>query len=104
MSTLNSSSSLEEIEDAYDDNASYSEDGSVAKCLAFVTACRLLLRRMPKRQGNREGDLELSPELIQKDMDRAQEWAQANADGNAAGSSAAPRVVVGSFRRFRGNN
>ena len=102
MATLNSSSTIQEIEAAYDDNASYAEVGSVSMCLAYITACRLLLRRMPKRQGNREGDVELNPELIKSDMENAQKWAQSNANGNAAGSSAAPRVVVGSFRRFRG--
>ena len=51
MSALSSSSTLVQVENAYDDNASYAEDESVAKCRAFLTACRILLRRMPAQTG-----------------------------------------------------
>ena len=42
MSTLDSTSTLGQVESAYADNASYAEDNSVDKARAFVTACRLL--------------------------------------------------------------
>ena len=45
MSTLNGSSTLAQVQAAYDDNASYAEDSSVSKCRAFLTACRILLRQ-----------------------------------------------------------
>ena len=47
MSSLSSSSTLAQIKAAYADNASYEEDGSVSKARAFVTACRLLILRLP---------------------------------------------------------
>lgn len=54
MATLNSSSTDAEVWAAYDDNASYEEDGSRAKALAFLTACRILRRRLPI-SGSRDG-------------------------------------------------
>ena len=51
MATLSSNSTDAEVWAAYDDNASYEEDGSRAKALAFVTACRILRRRLPLSAG-----------------------------------------------------
>jgi len=80
MGTLSSSSSFAEIRAAFDDNASYEEDGSVAKAKAFVTACRMLLRRTPKRAavGGGGHELELDPAIIKEMMADAQEWIAAN--------------------------
>jgi hypothetical protein len=99
MATLSSSSTLEQIQAAYDDNASYFEDGSVPKAKAFVTACRLLLRQTPVATGTREGQLTLRPELIQAEMKSAIEWLQAN--DTTAGRSGGPRVTSVSFEDFR---
>lgn len=49
MSTLSSASTLAEIKASYADNASYAEDNSLAKALAFKTAIILLLARTPGR-------------------------------------------------------
>jgi hypothetical protein len=51
MATLSSNSTDAEVWAAYDDNASYEEDGSRAKALAFVTACGILRRRLPLSAG-----------------------------------------------------
>jgi len=45
MSDLSSASTRDEVDDAYDDNASWFEDASVAKARAFHTAVTILLRR-----------------------------------------------------------
>jgi hypothetical protein len=74
MSSLTSASTLAQIEAAYDDNASYAEDNSASKAKAFVTACRLLIRRYPKMSAGERSSLALSPDLIQKEMADAQEW------------------------------
>ena len=66
MSTLTSSSTIAQIEAAYTDNASYVEDNSVAKCRAFITACTILLLKLPAESGTREGQMRLNPDLIQK--------------------------------------
>ena len=46
---LSSASSLANVQNAYDDNACYAEVGSINQAHGFITACRLLLRRLPKR-------------------------------------------------------
>jgi hypothetical protein len=78
VSTLTSASTLAQVNAAYDDNASYEEDVSVAKAKAFITACRFLLRRVPKRaiQGGRGGgnEVEIDPAVVADAMKRAQQW------------------------------
>lgn len=101
MGTLSSSSSFAEIRAAFDDNASYEEDGSVIKAKAFVTACRMLLRRMPKRASVGGGggagghELETDPAVIKEMMTDAQEWIAAN-DVVAGG-----RTTYADFTNFR---
>ena len=89
MSTLSSASTLVQVQAAYDDNASYSEDASPAKCKVFITACRLLLRLMPARSvhgGRGSGEeVETTVGLIQKEMESAQGWLAGN-DANGAGA------------------
>src|SRR5688500_6874875 len=100
MSTINSTSTLAQVQAAYDDNASYAEDASVAKCRAFLTACRILLRRMPAQTGTREAQLQLNPGLIQKEMQAAQAWLEAH-DTGPTSTAAGPRVTRVSFENFR---
>ncbi len=62
---------------AYDDNASYVEDDSTAKAQVFITACRVLLRRMPKQvaQGGGDGrEIQMDMQLIRDEMQAAQRW------------------------------
>ena len=96
MSSLTSSSTLAEVEAAYDDNASYAEDGSVAKAKAFVTACRILLRRYPAEAGTRESHVRLSPEELRRSVAEAQAWLRANDMTTSAG-----RVTRVSFENSR---
>ena len=77
MSSLTSSSTLAEIQAAYYDNASWEEDASTTKALAFVTACRFLLLKLPKRvaQGGRGGnETELDPSIIRAELNAARQW------------------------------
>jgi len=75
MSTLTSSSTFADVKAAYDDNASYVEDDSATKAAAFVTACRFLLRQLPKlaMQGG-TNQVQMSPELIRDEMRDAHQW------------------------------
>ena len=57
MSTLTSSPVHAEVEAAYVDDASYAEDGSVSKAKAFVTGCRILLRRLPAERARARATL-----------------------------------------------
>ena len=99
MSSLTSSSTLAQVKAAYIDNASYAEDVSVTKAKAFVTACRILLLKLPAEAGTRESHVRLNPELIQKEMAEARTWIAAN--DTASTGSAGPRVTFGGFERFR---
>lgn len=98
MSTLDSSSTLAQIEAAYDDNASYEEDGSVAKAKVFVTACRMLVRRYRKKV-QRGGGTAIETEVarLQDELKRASTYvAQHDTAGNRGGGA---KYV--SFENFR---
>jgi hypothetical protein len=101
MSALTSTSTDAQVFAAYDDNASYAEDNSPAKARAFITACRILLRRVPKETGTREAHLTLTPDLIQKEMQAAQDWVSANPDTSGSGASSGGSVTRANFNNFR---
>lgn len=102
MSSLTSSSTLAEVEAAYVDNASYAEDGSVVKAKAFITACRILLLKIPKSTGSRNGTAVYGPDLIQREMATAQAWVTANDTSDASGAATGGPVVTRvSFENFR---
>ena len=88
MSSLSSTSTLAEINAAYADNASYLEDNSPAKARAFVTACRLLVLKLPKRTskgGRGQGEeVELDPRLLAEQITEAKRFL------TAAGIASAP--------------
>lgn len=86
MSTLTSSSTLAQIKAAYVDNASYAEDNSPAKARAFITACRILLLKLPRSaEGPGGGErVELEPRIIQDEANRAHRWLALNS-GTGAG-------------------
>jgi hypothetical protein len=76
MATVDSSSNLAEVEAAYDDNASYAEDQSTTKARAFVTACRILIRRYPSSQASGDAAVTLPLTQIKQELDAAVEWMQ----------------------------
>jgi hypothetical protein len=84
MSSLSSSSTDQQVWDAYDDNASYEEDASVTKAKAFITACRILLRRRPARI-SAEG---VSTDFVSVEnaMNDAREWVALNNTTSNGGS------------------
>jgi hypothetical protein len=90
MSTLSSASTLAEIQAAYADNASYAEDASPAKARAFVTACRLLLVKLPKRASHGAGraeEIELDLALIRGELADARKWLACYASAAAGGAA-----------------
>lgn len=76
MATLTSASTLAEIKAAYIDNASYAEDGDTTKARAFVTACRILLLKLPKRASFGRGlsDQELDLGVLRDELRTAQRY------------------------------
>jgi hypothetical protein len=99
MSTLTSTSTLAEIQAAYIDNASYLEDGSVAKARAFITACTILLLKLPKRARHGGGgeEIELDPESVRFKLKAAEQYVSVNA-GASAGGAGVKHVDFTGFR------
>ena len=81
MSTLSSSSTTAQIEAAYDDNASYEEDGSATKAAAFITACRLLIRRLIADGNTQTSGIRFDRVRLQAEIDHAIEWRRASRGG-----------------------
>ena len=102
MSTLTSTSTLAQVTAAYDDNASYAEDDSVSKCKAFITACRIILRRVPKRasHGGRTAgeEIEFDPTMVQAELERALAWLIGADDASGSGGGG---IVHCDLRGFR---
>ena len=96
MSTLSSSSTDIEVQAAYDDNASYQEDGSQVKAHAFITACRFLARRLPMSAA-RDGQ-SATRESLREEIADAKNWLASNPGTSGAGSL---RVRYGDFQDFR---
>lgn len=99
MSSLSSASTDAEVWASYDDNASYEEDSSVTKARAFITACRILLRRTPKRsRGGNDNEVEFDPTRITKEMEEARQWIASSPSSTASAGS----VRFPDFSEFRG--
>lgn len=88
MSTLSSTSTDAEVWASYDDNASYREDASVSKALAFATAVRILLRRLPTSFSKAGVSTTISAAQLQAELKDAEDYA----DANDTSSSAKQRV------------
>lgn len=81
MSALSSSSTDAQVWAAFDDNASFEEDGSAGKAAAFITACMILLRRMPRRFDTDGQSAEFNSDQIQSELDRARRFVAAARGG-----------------------
>lgn len=98
MSALSSTSTIAQITASYADNASYEEDGSVSKARAFVTACRLLILKLPtKMMHGKAGEIDLDPSLIRGELQAAQRWLASQPD-SAAGADAVRFLDFSTFR------
>lgn len=91
---LSSASTRAEVLAAYADNASYDVDSDVAKCKAFIVACRLILSpQFQLKRVNHGGasrgsggeEAEVDQNLILKQLAEAKAWlATADPTGGAA--------------------
>ncbi|HPM84693.1 MAG TPA: hypothetical protein PLF81_28505, partial [Candidatus Anammoximicrobium sp.] len=97
MATLSSNSTDAEVLASYDDSASYEEDSSRAKALAFVTACRILRRRLPLSAGR--GPQSVTRESLDAEISAAKAWLDAHPATTGSGSG---RVRYLSMENFRG--
>lgn len=74
MSALSAVSTDAEVWAAYDDNASFEEDSSPAKASAFITACRILLRRRPQMTNVDGTSVAFEAGAIGEELERARTW------------------------------
>lgn len=79
MATVDSTSSRSEVQAAMADNASYSEDNSVAKARAYVTACNVWLVMYAfdeSQQGNSGTRMRMDSlnRSIRAGMEKAERW------------------------------
>ena len=92
---LTSASTYAEILAAFKDNASYEQDNSRTKALAFITACRFLSLD-PMSAGR--GPQSMSRESYLEHMRQAQDWLAGNPGTTGAGSM---RTRFGDLSNFR---
>ena len=95
MSTLTSTSTNTAVFAAYDDNASYEEDGSRTKALAFLTACHFLIRRRPTRRADNGRELQFDEQGIREEMNAARRWLAVNP------ANTTPAIRYGDLQNIR---
>ena len=78
---LDSSSTNDEVWEAYDDAASYEETGDVTLARSFITACRILLRRMPRRVMVDGVATEFNADSVRDELERARRFVSAKRSG-----------------------
>lgn len=96
MAALSSSSTDQQVWNAYDDNSAYDVDASVDKAKLFIEACRILLRRRPNQISVDGTSTTFEAGAIQKALDDAREWLALNNTSANGGS-----VRHKSFRYLR---
>lgn len=105
MATIDSNSTVEEIEAVYLDNLSYQTDSSATKAAAFIEACRALILRRPSRSsvGGSRGGFETDFDIaeIRRELAAAQRWLVANGT-TASGASNSVRILSVNSDAMRG--
>lgn len=96
MSSINSASTLDQVKAAYDDNCSYQEDSDPGKCAAFITACTMLIRRLPLETSKEGQTLRLAIEQIKSELKQARAWLATSSSAAAGGG-----VLYSDFSSFR---
>ncbi len=78
MASVSSASTDAQVWAAFDDNAGFEEDSSATKAAAFVTACRVLLRRRPVSVSVDGLSTAFDGAAIRAELDRAIRYLQSN--------------------------
>ena len=98
MATVDSSSTLAQVQAAFDDACSWVEDQDIAKARALVTAGTILLRRVPSTATKGSNALSSSNNEISKAIAEARVYIQAHDAAQLPG----PLVTQPSFMTSRG--
>lgn len=95
---ISSASTTAEVQAAFDDAASWEEDGSVAKARALITAGIILLRRLPssidRASGTGRQAMQLDLQWTAAQVDRARAWLAMH------GAAAAPLGAAAGGARY----
>jgi len=100
MAAIDASSTLQQVQAAYDDNASYASVPSVPMARDFVTAARILLRRIPGESSTRDGGVKFQLELISKEIDKAETWIAENRSLDTTSTLNAPQPFTRTSTQF----
>ncbi|MEY2855666.1 MAG: hypothetical protein RL030_2798 [Pseudomonadota bacterium] len=93
---VDSSSTLAQVEAAYDDNADYRDSSSVTKARLFAQACRILVRRYVSGIAIDGASTSRNVDLIKQQLSDVDGWL----DGNDTARSSSGSVVL-DFREAR---
>jgi hypothetical protein len=93
---VDSSSTLAQVEAAYDDNADYRDSSSVTKAREFAKACRILVRRYLSGVSNDGTSVNRNVELIKDQLEDVEVWL----DGNDTARTGDSTVIL-DFREAR---
>ena len=74
---------LEEIQDAVIENASFEEDGSVAKAKLFSAAARRWLIIVPQSTAHLGNSMTLNVQYVNQMLNRALDYIQSQTDGDS---------------------
>jgi hypothetical protein len=83
---VDSSSTLAEVEAAYDDNASYRDTANITMARAFTQACRILVRRYVSGIAVDGASTSRNVDLIKQQLSEAEAWLD-GADPARSGAS-----------------
>jgi len=98
---LTSASTTAEWAASYEDNADYDVPADIAKCRLFITACRVLKRRMLQGATNPSGSSASDTyEKYEQEEKRAIAWLATN-DPDAATAAGSGYVRHSDFSTFR---
>ncbi len=90
--TLSASSTLAEVQASYDTNAAYRELNSPTMAAAFITACRILIRRTPSLAGHGNRQLQIWIQGIREELRDATSWYAMNNSSAGAVRTLGPDV------------
>lgn len=93
---VDSSSTLAQVEAAYDDNADYRDSSDISKAREFAKACRILVRRYLSGVSNDGTSVNRNVELIKDQLANVETWLEGNDTARSADNS-----VIYDFREAR---
>jgi hypothetical protein len=95
---LSSSSTLAEVNAAYEDNCTYDIENSVSMAQDFVQAARILMRRMVQKAENDQTRVDDTYEKYASELKKAEDWLKVNNTSTTARNSVTHHLSFTNFR------